>query len=104
MKVSNTNPQLIDSLDAAKTQKPTLNKTEQNAEGIAKADLKGSATVDLSDSARQIQKAVELATPGDSIDEAKVSRLQKLIDEGKYGIDAEAIADRMVDEHFLMPS
>ena len=39
----------------------------------------------------------------DDIDEAKVARLQKLIDEGKYNVDADAIADRMIDEHSKMP-
>ena len=30
---------------------------------------------------------------------ARKVRLQKMIDEGKYNIDAKAIADKMVDEH-----
>ena len=33
------------------------------------------------------------------VDEAKIAKLQKLIDEGKYKVDAKAIADKMVDEH-----
>jgi negative regulator of flagellin synthesis FlgM len=37
------------------------------------------------------------------VDEAKVSRLQKLIDEGKYHVDADAIADRLVDSHLEIP-
>ena len=41
-------------------------------------------------------KEAALAAP--DIDEAKVSRLQKLIDEGKYKVDAKEIADKMVDE------
>jgi negative regulator of flagellin synthesis FlgM len=63
-------------------------------------NIKGSANVDVSDRAQMMQKAKSLA--GDqSIDEAKVSRLQKLIDEGKYKVDAGAIADRLVDEHLM---
>lgn len=62
----------------------------------------GSARVDLSPRAQEMAKAKELATPSDSIDEAKVARLQKLIDEGKYKVDADALADRILDEHSKM--
>ncbi len=64
----------------------------------SKADIKSSANVNLSDRAQMMQKAKDLAS-GDSIDEAKVARLQKLIDAGQYKTDASAIADRLVDEH-----
>jgi negative regulator of flagellin synthesis FlgM len=60
----------------------------------------GSAKIDLSPEAQAYQKAKALAS-NDDIDEAKVSRLQKLIDEGKYNINAEAVADRLVDEQIL---
>ena len=65
-------------------------------------DFAGSAKVDLSDRARDVKRAKSLATPDDSIDEAKVARLQKLIDEGKYKVDADAIADRLLDEQMKM--
>jgi negative regulator of flagellin synthesis FlgM len=72
-------------------------------DGLTEAFAPGnSSKVDLSSRAQDIRKAKELATPkaGD-IDEAKVARLQKLIDAGKYNVDAEAVADRLVDEHLL---
>lgn len=50
-----------------------------------------------------MQKAKEIATRPDTVDEAKVARLQKLIDEGNYKVDADAIADRLVDEHMTIP-
>jgi len=62
----------------------------------------GSAKVDVSDRAQMMQKAKELASHN-SVDEAKVARLQKMIDEGKYKTDASAIADRLVDEHMSFP-
>jgi flagellar biosynthesis anti-sigma factor FlgM len=49
-------------------------------------------------------RAKELATPSDSIDEAKVARLQRMIDEGKYRVDSGAVADRLLDEHLKMDS
>jgi negative regulator of flagellin synthesis FlgM len=71
--------------------------------GSSKAGMMDSSRVDVSSRAQEMRKAKELATPSDSIDEAKVARLQKMIDEGNYKIDAEAIADRLVDEHMKMP-
>jgi negative regulator of flagellin synthesis FlgM len=64
-----------------------------------------STRVDVSERGQQIRKAKELASKDlNSVDEAKVARLQKMIDEGKYKVDAESIADRLVDEHLNMPS
>jgi negative regulator of flagellin synthesis FlgM len=50
-----------------------------------------------------MKRAKELATPSKDIDEAKVARLQAMIDSGKYKMDAAAIADRLVDEQMKMP-
>lgn len=63
----------------------------------------GSARVDVSSRAQDMARAKELATPSGDVDEAKVARLQRLIDAGEYKVDAEAIADRLVDEHSKMP-
>ncbi len=57
-----------------------------------------SAKVNVSDRARDIKKAKELATAAPDVDEAKVARLQKMIDDGKYKVEAKDIADKMVDE------
>ena len=59
--------------------------------------------VELSARAQQMQKAKEVASK-DTVNESRVAQLQKLIDRGEYKTDAGAIADRMVDEHFMMSS
>lgn len=69
----------------------------------SKADIKGSANVNVSERAQMMSKAKEIASSPMSVDEAKVARLQKMIDEGKYKVDSEAIADRLVDEHMTIP-
>ena len=61
-----------------------------------------SEKVQLSQKLLDMNKIKELATPTDAVDEAKVARLQKLIDEGKYKVDAESVADRLVNEHLNM--
>lgn len=57
--------------------------------------------VDLSPRAQEMKKIKDAALAAPDINEEKVSRLQKLIDEGKYSIDAKDIADKMVDEQIL---
>jgi negative regulator of flagellin synthesis FlgM len=90
--------------EAAKTAK--VNGLEAALEGKkakSSADLGSASRVAVSSRAQDMQKAKELATPNNDIDEAKVARLQALIDKGEYKINAEAIADRLLDEHTKMP-
>ena len=57
-----------------------------------------SSTVNLSQRAQDIKKAKELAKAAPDIREDRVAELQKLIDQGKYKVDAKDVADKMVDE------
>jgi negative regulator of flagellin synthesis FlgM len=108
MKVTGKMPSSVQSGEAAKSARTSgadsifdSKKTRGNRGAeVGSAD---SARVDLSSRAQDMVRAKELATPNEGIDEAKVARLQKLIDAGKYKVDAEAIADRLVDEHSKMP-
>lgn len=61
-------------------------------------DLGASSKVDVSERAQQMKKAKEIASSTPDINEEKVARLQKLIDEGKYKVGAKDIADKMIDE------
>ncbi len=58
----------------------------------------GATRVDLSKRAQDMKKAKEIAMAAPDVNEEKVARLQKLIDEGKYNVSAKDIADKMVDE------
>ena len=83
----------------------TTNQTKvdgQKSDALKTSKSEGSSQVNVSPRAQQMLKAKEIAS-GDSIDEAKVQRLQKLIDDGNYKVDAEAIADRMVDTAMAFP-
>jgi negative regulator of flagellin synthesis FlgM len=99
-KVGNSNLQNVESTKTGKlSSKLGLHKTGATGSSTGAS---GSSKVDLSDRAQMMAKAKEIASQ-DTIDEAKVARLQKLIDEGKYQTDAGAIADRLVDEHMQFP-
>jgi negative regulator of flagellin synthesis FlgM len=73
------------------------------ASSVSPSEMMDATKINLSTQARQISKAKELASQ-DSVDEAKVARLQKMIDAGEYKVDAEAVADKLVNEHLLLPS
>jgi len=93
----------LSNVDSAKLQKTDLKKSTGGAQGLK--DLTGnqdSAKINVSDRAQMMQRAKDIASK-DTVDDAKVARLQKLIDEGKYKVDADAIADKLVDEHLSMP-
>lgn len=77
-------------------------KTQGMNRGIdSSLETAGSAKVAVSSEAQAMQKAKSIASKS-TVDEAKVARLQKLIDEGKYKVDAKAVSDRLVDEHLLI--
>jgi flagellar biosynthesis anti-sigma factor FlgM len=73
------------------------------AGGPSRANLKDSSSVNVSERAQMMQKAKDIASSPMTVDEAKVARLQKMIDEGTYKTDANAIADRLVDAHLALP-
>ena len=86
--------------DSGKTDKADKAKAggaDSKASILADTDL-GATKVDVSERAQQMKKAKEVATATPDINEEKVARLQKLIDEGKYQVSAKDIADKMVDE------
>lgn len=70
-----------------------------NVDGDAKVSASDATKVNLSSRAQDIKKAKDIAMATPDVNEEKVSRLQKLIDEGNYKIDADAIAGKMLDEH-----
>jgi len=66
-----------------------------------KNSLNDSSKVSLSEEAQMMSKAKELAEVDSSVDMDKVRRLQSMIDGGDYKVNAEAIADRLVDDHLM---
>lgn len=66
---------------------------------LSSSSLGESSRVELSPRAQEAKRIKELAMSAPDVDEAKVAKFRKLIDEGKYQVDAKAIAEKMVDEH-----
>lgn len=83
--------------DAASTAKANI--ADTTGAGLKELGELGASRVDISKRAQDIRKAKEIATNAPDVNEAKVARLQKLIDEGKYKVDAGEIAGKMIAEH-----
>jgi len=98
--------QNLNLVDSAKSDRAEGIKNKTSDAAAAKAALISSSSslgessrVELSPRAQEAKRIKELATAAPDVDEAKVAKFRQLIDEGKYKVDARAIADRMVDEH-----
>ncbi|MBC87517.1 MAG: flagellar biosynthesis anti-sigma factor FlgM [Bdellovibrionaceae bacterium] len=98
---SNLNKTLASGLEGAKSDKVTKSSDQKPGKSSA-GQIEAATKLNLSQKAQQMQKAKEIASRDlDGVDEAKVAKFQNLIDSGKYKVDAEAVADRLVDEHLL---
>jgi flagellar biosynthesis anti-sigma factor FlgM len=103
MKVQNNTGNLT-GVDSQKIDRLDLKgKRDKNGLGTLdrSAEINDAAKVDLSQRAQDMKKIKELAMAEPKNNAEKIARLQKLIDEGKYQVDTEAVADRMVDEHMI---
>jgi negative regulator of flagellin synthesis FlgM len=74
----------------------------ESAESMNSGAAGGASRVQVSERAQDMKRIKELAMSAPDVDSEKVSRLQKLIDQGQYKVDAKAIADRLVDEELQM--
>ncbi|OFZ31635.1 MAG: flagellar biosynthesis anti-sigma factor FlgM [Bdellovibrionales bacterium RIFCSPHIGHO2_01_FULL_40_29] len=81
------------------------NQSEVGAAGMLKdlaaASGNDAVKVDISERSHDIQRIKDLAKASPDVDQAKVDKFRKLIDEGKYKVDAKAVADKMVDEQLM---
>jgi flagellar biosynthesis anti-sigma factor FlgM len=99
MKVTQNPPSTTHSIEQAKT-KPVQPKSR---DGIASDEAssigKQGARVEISDEARLMQQATDLAKAAPDVRADRVAALKKSVQEGTYRVDAHKIADKLVDEH-----
>jgi flagellar biosynthesis anti-sigma factor FlgM len=98
MKVGNKVNPSVQNLNNAATDKLNLKSKSPMSAAEKMGHIKDASKVDVSARAQMMSKAKQIASE-ETVDEAKVARLQKMIDEGRYNVDASKIADRLVDEH-----
>ena len=94
--------QNINLTDAGKTEKASdkskISDIKNQQISNVRPDSTESSKVELSSRAKDIQTIKNLATNAPDVDQAKVDKFQKLIDSGKYKVDAKTLASKMVDE------
>ena len=92
--------QQLNLTDAGKADKVGDNKNLKGAKSLDNAaDIIGATRVDVSPQAQDAKKIKELAMAAPDVDMEKVAHFRSLIDSGAYKVDAQAVADRMVDDH-----
>ncbi|MCB0368089.1 MAG: flagellar biosynthesis anti-sigma factor FlgM [Bdellovibrionales bacterium] len=90
---------ISDSGKAEKSSESKESKGLRSSDKSSSSSAAGDATkIILSDRAQEARKIKELAMSAPDVDQAKVDKFRKLIDEGKYKVDAKAVADKMVDD------
>jgi flagellar biosynthesis anti-sigma factor FlgM len=81
---------------AAKAARP------EKAEKSDRAPIEGSSKTEISSRAKEMAQAKDVAAAAPETREEKIAALKARIAAGRYEVDNEAVADRMVDDHLRM--
>jgi negative regulator of flagellin synthesis FlgM len=76
--------------------------TERTSASNTESTSVAGARTEISQKGKELAMAKSLAASAPDVREDRVADLKRRIAEGSYKIDADAIADRMVDEHLKM--
>lgn len=88
--------------DRASASKNAKSPAASSLEALGTGSGAEAARTDVSSRAQDARRIKEIANSVPDVDQAKVEKYRKLIDEGKYKVDAKAVADKMVDEYLEM--
>jgi negative regulator of flagellin synthesis FlgM len=91
----------IQSAETKKTDKTKLNGYEKT-ESSSSASKSGSANAEISSRAKDMAKAKQVAMDAPDVREAKIAALREQIQNKKYNVSADAIADKLVDDHIRL--
>jgi negative regulator of flagellin synthesis FlgM len=95
MKIGNSSPDKVASSSAERVAGGDAAQGAKSAKSQGVAAAQPSAQVELSSSASKLLSSVSASGDGD-FDAQKVERISKAISEGKFTINAEAIADKLI--------
>lgn len=62
----------------------------------------GPASAEISSRGKEMSKAAAIAAATPDVREDRIAELKKRIASGEYNIDADAVADKMMNEHMSM--
>lgn len=101
MKVSGTGPSSTENVRGTGGASAATEVREKRRGGKppGAGDIGSGDKVSISSKAKDVAKATKIAKAAPDVDEEKVARLKAAIQSGTYSVDADKIADRLVDEH-----
>ena len=100
---ANSSPiQNSDTASAKKTEKLKNNGYESRTDGASTTTKTDSASAEISSKAKDMAHAKQVATDSPDTREAKIAELREKIQNKKYNVGSDAIADRLVDDHLRM--
>ncbi len=98
MRVNQTNSNQVQGTETKRTGK-TDGKAAAAAKGGEQAKSSDAVKSDISAKGKEFAKAKAEAASAPDVREDKIAELKRRIAEGSYKVDANAVADRMVNEH-----
>lgn len=101
MKVTSNNLHPGTNIEKAQTLEKGAGANANKAERVQK-DTSSTSTVEISDEARLMSRAMEAVrnAPNYTTTE-RVQSIKRSVQDGSYKVDAEKIADRLIDEHLM---
>jgi len=105
MRVNRTENNPAQAAEASRAGRPERAEHAKNAKKTdkpAEAAENGDVSASISGKAREFSKAKAIAAETPDVREEKIAELKKRIAAGKYKIDDNAVADRLVDDHIAM--
>jgi len=103
MRVSDTNSSPVQSSEAKHTGKAGAAKDAKDKKtdraGGAVASPSDAVKNDISTRGKEMARATSAAQSAPDVREDRIAELKKRIADGNYKVDANAVADRMVDDH-----
>ncbi len=111
MKVEQTTTNSISNqAQAQESNAPKKSRATQHEEAIklhasdrdpVRGDVKADISPKAKEMAQEMAKVKDLAAQAPDVREEKIAELKRRINQGQYKVDADAIADRLVDEHTM---
>lgn len=101
MKVNQNPSPSTTSIDKALSPAKKDSVTKGGMQEALSSTPRNGAQVEISDAARLMKQASDIARNAPDVRADKVADLKKRISEGTYQVDSASIADRLVEEHLL---
>ena len=96
------NANTSESQSAKKSEKLKNESYEGRSKGTSEVTSNGSANAEISSRAKEMSSAKQAATDAPDVRESKIAALREQIQNKKYNVSADAIADKLVDDHIRM--